>query len=96
MTTEPPRELARGDGAAPELERLARTKIASVLGPARADQIVDEICRVHGLRLEQPEDLARFGAELKKRGGIEGAIGAMLGVQAAIHAVKSGMRKARA
>ncbi|MBA2321107.1 MAG: hypothetical protein H0V89_08125 [Deltaproteobacteria bacterium] len=61
---------------------LAHGKMAAVLGEHRARDLVVALTTKHSLALETPDDLARFATELSKLGGFEGAVGAMLGLQA--------------
>jgi hypothetical protein len=69
---------------APEdtIHALARAKMSAVLGPQRAEQLLEQLLREHGLVLQTANDLHRFAAQLAKMDGFEGAVGAMLGVQA--------------
>lgn len=64
------------------LHRLALDKMSSVLGPDRARRLMERLLAKLGLALDTPQELMRFADELTRMGGFEGAVGAMLGVQA--------------
>jgi hypothetical protein len=58
--------------------------MTAVLGRQRAQQLIAQLTGELGIELETAHDLARFAAALSRLGGFEGAVGAMLGVQAAM------------
>ena len=64
---------------------LAIEKMTSVLGESRARQLTAQILAEAGLQLDTADDLHAFSRELAKLPGFEGAVGAMLGVQAVLH-----------
>jgi hypothetical protein len=64
---------------------VARQKLSRVLGPARGATLMGEVLAEIGVAaLATPDDLMRFARALSRRGAFEGAVGAMLGVQAAM------------
>lgn len=71
-----------------ELEKLALEKLCAVLGPERGRALLDKTLAEGGFRVDTPDDLKRLGQMLKDLGGFEGAIGGMLGVQAAIRGAR--------
>jgi len=71
-----------------ELEALALAKLGAVLGAERAERLLWRTLESAEFRVRDPEDLARLGALIGKRGGIEGVLGSMLGVQAAMRGAK--------
>lgn len=72
-----------------EYGRLALEKMARVLGHSRASQLFDEIRTEIGLSaIESPDDLLAFARALSGRGAFEGAVGAMLSVQAVMKGAK--------
>lgn len=67
------------------LSELARGKLARVLGPERGERLYCETLRALAAeRIDSPDVLYAFGQHLVKRGGIEAAVGAMLGVAAVV------------
>ena len=69
----------------PTFDEVARDKLSRVLGPARAAVLMTEVLAELGLTaLVTANDLMRFARALSRRGAFEGAVGAMLGVQAAM------------
>jgi hypothetical protein len=67
------------------LEKLARTKLANVLGEARAQRIYGETIASLGMReLRTADDLYAFGELLATRGGFEAAVGGLLSVAAVV------------
>ncbi len=64
---------------------LALTKMVRILGEQRARRLLDEILACLGVQLRDADALLRFATELSTRGGFEGAVGAMLSVQAIMH-----------
>lgn len=67
-----------------ELHELALQKTAAVLGHDRAVRLIDRLLREHAIELRAPEDLLALSEVMTTLGGFEGAVGAMLGVQAII------------
>ena len=64
---------------------LAHSKLALVFGDEKAQRLVREIVAEGGLaEISNAQDLLIFAAELKKRGGFESTVGAMLGLQAVL------------
>lgn len=73
-----------------EFGQLALEKMTRVLGEARARQLFDEICTEIGLNgISDADDLLAFARALSGRGAFEGAVGAMLSVQAVMKGAKS-------
>lgn len=64
---------------------LALTKMTRILGEHRARRIMTQIMESIGVELRDADELFRFASELSKLGGFEGAVGAMLSVQAVMH-----------
>lgn len=71
--------------AADKFHELALTKMTRILGEQRAHRLMEQILESLGIELQGPDELLRFAAELSKLGGFEGAVGAMLSVQAVMH-----------
>jgi hypothetical protein len=65
-----------------DIRRLALEKMSAVLGRAQAERLLAQITSGLQMELHTADDLHAFAAELTKRGGFEGAVGAMLGVRA--------------
>lgn len=64
---------------------LAQTKLALVFGDEKARKLVQEIVADGGLaEIANAQDLLIFSVLLKKRGGFESTVGAMLGLQAVL------------
>lgn len=68
-----------------EFHQLALAKMTTVLGESRARILMTRILDSTGITIETADDLFEFSAELAKHGGFEGAVGAMLNVQAVMH-----------
>lgn len=68
-----------------KFRELALTKMTRILGEKRARRLVTEILASLGIELRDADELLRFSNELSKLGGFEGAVGAMLSVQAVMH-----------
>lgn len=66
------------------LQALALAKMTAVLGERRGRQLMGALLEQHKLTLGNVDELTRFAAELSKMGGFEGAVGAMLGLQAVL------------
>lgn len=67
------------------LSELARGKLARVLGAERGERLYCETLRALAAeQIDSPDLLYAFGQQLVKRGGIEAAVGAMLGVAAVV------------
>lgn len=74
----------------PEFSNLALEKMERVLGGARATHLFSEILTEIGLEeLSSADDLLLFSRALSGRGAFEGAVGAMLSVQAVMRGAKS-------
>ena len=64
---------------------LAYNKLALVFGDEKARRLVREIVADGGLaEISNAQDLLIFSGALKKRGGFESTVGAMLGLQAVL------------
>ena len=71
------------------LKALARAKLERVFGPHRAEELIAAtIAEAELAGLDTPDELYRFGRTLEKRGGFEGAVGAILSVQAVLRGAK--------
>lgn len=70
--------------AANELRRFALAKMANILGPERARQLLDRLLGELGIELATPQELMMLSERMTKLGGFEAAIGAMLGVAAVL------------
>ncbi len=70
--------------AGSELHQFAFEKIAKVLGPDRARQIMARLLAELGIELQTPDDLLRLSRAMTALGGFEGAVGGMLGVAAVL------------
>lgn len=69
---------------------LAATKLAKLVGPERAPQLVASVCERASLRsLDSPDDLLRFADALGEEGGFVGALGALLRVRAILDGAKA-------
>ncbi len=64
---------------------LALTKMTRILGEKRAHVLMDQLLSTLGVELRDADELLQFAIELSKLGGFEGAVGAMLSVQAVMH-----------
>ncbi len=71
--------------AAGKLHELALTKMTRILGEQRAHRLMVQILASLDIELRSADELLRFSEELSKLGGFEGAVGAMLSVQAVMH-----------
>lgn len=71
--------------AAGKFHELALTKMTRILGEKRAQRLISQITRSLGVELRDADALLQFAGELSKLGGFEGAVGAMLSVQAVMH-----------
>lgn len=73
-----------------EFGQLALEKMTRVLGEARARQLFDDICSEIGLNgISSADDLLAFARVLSDRGAFEGAVGALLSVQAVMRGAKA-------
>ena len=64
---------------------LAHSKLALVFGDEKAQRLVREIVADGGLaEISSAQDLLVFSEALKKLGGFESTVGAMLGLQAVL------------
>lgn len=73
-----------------EYSRLALEKMSRVLGESRARQLYEEILvEIELENLSSADDLLAFARALSGRGAFEGAVGAMLSVQAVMKGAKS-------
>ena len=75
--------------AADKFHQLALTKMTRVLGAQRGHRLMQQILESLRIELQGPDELLRFAAELSKLGGFEGALGAMLSVQAVMNGASS-------
>lgn len=67
------------------LSELARAKLVKVLGPERGRRVYEDTLRALSLEaIDSPDRLYAFSEHLVTRGGIEAAVGALLGVAAVI------------
>lgn len=64
---------------------LALTKMTRVLGEPRAQRLMTQILGALAIELRDADALLQFASELSKLGAFEGAVGAMLSVQAVMH-----------
>ncbi len=71
--------------ATDKFHELALTKMTRILGAQRAQRLMGQILASLNIELQGPDDLLRFATELSKLGGFEGAVGAMLSVQAVMN-----------
>lgn len=67
-----------------DLQRFALAKMANVLGPERAHQMLARLLSELQMELRTPQDLLRLSERMTTMGGFEGAVGAMLGVAAVL------------
>ena len=65
-----------------DLRTYAFNRIANVLGPERAEQLLMRLVDAVGESLDSPQDLMRLSERMTQLGGFEAAVGAMLGVAA--------------
>lgn len=72
-----------------KLHELALTKMVRILGEQRARQLMGEILASLNIVIEDADDMLQFAAELSRRPGFEGAVGAMLSVQAIMHGARA-------
>lgn len=75
-----------------ELRRLALDKMSAVLGPERAQHLLQRFTSDLGVELRTPQELYAFSQRLSQLGGFEGAVGAMLGVAAVIRGAEATRR----
>ncbi len=68
-----------------KFRELALTKMTRILGEKRARVIMGQLLSSLGVELRDADELLQFASELSKLGGFEGAVGAMLSVQAVMH-----------
>ncbi len=68
-----------------KFHELALTKMTRILGEQRARRLMNQILASLGVELRDADELLQFASELSKLGGFEGAVGAMLSVQAVMH-----------
>lgn len=71
-----------------EVEQLALEKLGRVLGTARARQLYDRLVAQHRLEMREMSDLFKLADALGAMGGIEAAVGAMLGVAAVLRGAR--------
>jgi hypothetical protein len=65
------------------LTDLALGKIGALLGPERAETVLRQVLEEARIReIKHAQDLFAVGEALQRRGGVEGAIGSILGFQA--------------
>jgi hypothetical protein len=65
-----------------DLRRLAFDKISAVLGPERAERLLQRLLPELGITLATPQELFILSEAMGSLGGFEAAVGAMLGVAA--------------
>ncbi len=70
------------------LARFALSKMSNVLGADRARQLYKDIIDDPGRTVETPEELFVLGEELRRLGGFEAAVGAMLQVNAVMRGAR--------
>ena len=70
--------------AATELRRFALAKMANILGPERARQLLDRLLEELAIELRTPQELLHLSERMSQLGGFEAAVGAMLGVAAVL------------
>ena len=64
---------------------LARNKLVLVFGDEKATRLLREVCVDGSLKdIVTADDLLVFSGSLKKLGGFESTVGAMLGLQAVL------------
>lgn len=71
-----------------EFYQLALGKMAKVLGEARARELLTRLCEEANLTLATADELFQLAAALSKLGGFEGAVGALLSVQAVMRGAR--------
>lgn len=68
------------------MDDQALRKLENALGPERARAVVRDVLREIGLDgLHTPNDRLRFGSALADKGGLLGAIGRSIKIQAILH-----------
>jgi hypothetical protein len=68
-----------------DLGALALSKLTRVFGPERGARLHREVLREMGIeQLDRPDDLQAFARVLGGRGGMEAAVGGLLGVAATL------------
>jgi hypothetical protein len=73
-----------------DLTDLARSKMERVLGQKAARELLAlGLAELKIDFLRTPEELLQFALFLRRRDGFEGAVGGLLGVQAAIRGAKA-------
>lgn len=73
----------------PTIKELVHEKLSRVFGERRAREITDATLNAAQLSsLETADELLRFGRALSQQGGFEGAVGAMLTVQAVMRGAR--------
>ncbi len=77
-----------------KFHELALTKMTRILGERRANRLMGQILASLNIELRGPDELLRFAAELSKLGGFEGAVGAMLSVQAVMNGASAEVQSA--
>ena len=70
------------------VEQLALTKMTNVLGAHRARELHRLLIEDRQGALQTADDLFAFGVELRRFGGFEAAVGAMLQVQAVMRGAR--------
>ncbi len=72
-----------------ELQRFALAKMGKVLGPDRAERVLTRI--LEDLRIDvlrTPQDLLRASERMSALGGMEAAVGALLGLAAVVRGAR--------
>jgi hypothetical protein len=72
-----------------DLRSVAFVKISRVLGTERAEMLLERLLGELGHGLQTPNDLARLAEEMSRLPGFEGAVGAMLGVEAVLRGART-------
>ena len=76
------------------LEDLARAKLVKVLGEGRGHKVYCATLREMGIAsIDSADTLHDFGEHRVRRGGIEAAVGAMLGVAAVVRGAAGRMAR---
>lgn len=76
--------MTTSDDETSELQQLAFAKTERVLGRDRARALVERLLREHGIELRTADDLLVLSEAMTALGGMEAAVGAMLGVAAVL------------
>jgi len=92
MTNVVPSEPATGEATTSPWRRVARDKLARVLGPEKAEQTLRLALHGAGLAdVSSPDELFRLSQAIERMGGFAATVGALL----ALHAVMNGAAGSR-